>query len=80
MAASDAKRPIVATSSFTLVGKGDLGTVSFMKVFKDLVAEASADMSDVALRAVFPHGEDQGAAKPAITTSCRRLSINSILD
>src|SRR5687767_5582173 len=32
-----------------------------MEVFQDLVAEACADMSDVAPRAAFPHGEDQGA-------------------
>src|SRR5712671_3650196 len=32
-----------------------------MEVFQDLVAEASADMSDVAPCVVFPHGEDQGA-------------------
>ena len=32
-----------------------------MEVFQDLVAEASADMSDVAPCIVFLHGEDQGA-------------------
>src|SRR5258705_11901748 len=32
-----------------------------MEVFQDLVAEASAYMSDVAPCVVFPHGEDQGA-------------------
>src|SRR6195952_4084047 len=32
-----------------------------MKVCQDLVAEASAYMSDVAPGVVFPHGEDQGA-------------------
>src|SRR4051812_30859911 len=34
-----------------------------MEVFQDLVAEASADMSDVAPCVAFPHGEDQGAEK-----------------
>jgi hypothetical protein len=32
-----------------------------MEVFQDPVAEAGADMSDVAPCFVFPHGEDQGA-------------------
>src|SRR6476620_6995635 len=32
-----------------------------MEVFQDLVAEASAYMSDVAPCVAFPHGEDQGA-------------------
>src|SRR3954465_11148892 len=32
-----------------------------MEVFQDLVAEASADMSDGAPSVAFPHGEDQGA-------------------
>src|SRR3979490_111380 len=32
-----------------------------MEVFQDLVAEASAYMSDVAPCVVFPHGEDKGA-------------------
>jgi len=44
------------------------------------MAEAGADMSNVAPPIVFAHGEDQGAeeglvrlgaVKPAITTSCR---------
>src|SRR5215216_4550510 len=32
-----------------------------MEVFQDLVAEAGADMSDVAPCVAFPHGEDEGA-------------------
>src|SRR4030088_3336705 len=32
-----------------------------MEVFQDLVAEASADMSDVAPCVALPHSEDQGA-------------------
>src|SRR6185503_13667998 len=32
-----------------------------MEVFQDLMAEASADMSDVAPSVVFAHGEAQGA-------------------
>jgi hypothetical protein len=32
-----------------------------MEVFQDLVAEAGADMSDVAPCVAFPHGEDKGA-------------------
>src|ERR1700710_1405207 len=32
-----------------------------MEVFQDLVAEASAYMSDVAPCVAFPHGKDQGA-------------------
>src|SRR6266481_4225720 len=32
-----------------------------MEVFQDLLAEASAYMSDVAPCVAFPHGEDQGA-------------------
>src|SRR5437016_4541996 len=32
-----------------------------MELFQDLVAEASADMSDVAPCVAFPHGKDEGA-------------------
>src|SRR5882757_11561644 len=42
-----------------------------MEVFQDPVAEAGADMSDVAPCFVFPHGEDQGAEERPGAPRCR---------
>src|ERR1700710_1476336 len=42
-----------------------------MELFQDPVAEAGADMSDVAPCFVFPHGEDQGAEeRPGAPRRC----------
>src|SRR5215207_11561473 len=50
-----------------------------MKVFQDLVAEASAYMSDVAPRVAFPHREDQGAEERSGPPRCREAGDHHFL-
>src|SRR4051812_37721532 len=50
-----------------------------MEVFQDLVAEASADMSDVSPCVAFPHGEDQGAEERSAASRRREADDHHFL-